>query len=266
MKYIALALASTAFAAAPLLAQSSSNAGGPTSATAQASGQMRAAKNSATSTATSATGAPVADTASATPPAASSAGPAAPGALSTDANAQSAGAATQGAAPAGGATGVTVGAQVADAQGGAVGTIESVSGGNAVLSTGTAKATLPVTAFAQGANGLVIGMTKAEVEAAVAKAAGGAQTASSTGAAGGATATGPASITVGAQVNDTKGGKVGTVEAVSGDLVTVATANIKAQLPKAAFAQGANGLMIAMTASELEAAAKSAAPAPKTGR
>jgi hypothetical protein len=40
--------------------------------------------------------------------------------------------------------------------------------------------------------------------------------------------------------------------------VTVATATTKAQLPKTAFAQGANGLMIGMTATELEAAVKNA--------
>jgi preprotein translocase subunit YajC len=163
---------------------------------------------------------------------------------------------------------VTAGAQVADASGGAVGTIESVSGGNAVLSTGTAKATLPLTAFAQGQNGtLVIGMTKAQVEAAVAQAGGGAKSASSaTGAPAGQTAlTAPSSITVGATVNDTKGGVVGKVAAVSGDLVTVETANAKAQLPKTAFAQGENGLVIAMTASELEAAAKGAGGPKKTG-
>ncbi|WP_404714157.1 hypothetical protein [Sphingomonas sp. MMS24-J13] len=170
---------------------------------------------------------------------------------------------------------VAAGAQVADASGGAVGTIELVSGGNAVLSTGTAKATLPVTAFAAAPNGgLVIGMTKAQLEDAVAKAGGGAQSASAaTSAPAGKTApaasqtalSAPASITVGATVNDTKGGVVGKVAAVSGNLVTVATANAKAQLPKTAFAQGENGLVIAMTASELEAAAKGAGAAKKTG-
>jgi preprotein translocase subunit YajC len=229
MKYIALALAGTALAAAPLMAQT--------------------------------TTAPAA----ATPPeAAASTGPA-----------------PSAAAPAAAAPTVAAGAQVADASGGAVGTIESVSGPNAVLSTGTAKATLPLTAFAQGPNGLVIGMTKADVEAAVAMATGKQTAAGSPAAATGpasATAsassapsgtqtamntpapTAPASISVGSTVSDTKGGKVGTVEAVKGDLVTVATANTKAQLPKSAFAQGANGLMIAMTAGELEAAVKSAAP------
>src|SRR4051812_29577774 len=65
---------------------------------------------------------------------------------------------------------VTVGAAVSDATGGSVGTIESVSGGNAVLSTGTAKASIPVSSFAQGPNGLVVGITKAELEAKVAQA------------------------------------------------------------------------------------------------
>jgi len=46
-------------------------------------------------------------------------------------------------------------------------------------------------------------------------------------------------------------------------MVTVATANTKVQLPKTAFAQGQNGLVIGMTADQLDAAAK-AATAPKT--
>lgn len=222
MKYIALALASSALIAAPSLAQTSAPASQPPAATST-----------------------VPDSAAPATAAASAPAP-----------------------------NVTVGAQVADASGGAVGTIESVSGGNAVLSTGTAKATLPVTAFAQGPNGLVIGMTKADVEAAVAKAGGGAQSAAASsststastaapgsGAASTQTAAAtPASITVGATVSDPKGGVVGKVAAVSGNLVTVATANTKAQLPKTAFAQNENGLVIGMTASELEAAAKAAAP------
>lgn len=150
------------------------------------------------------------------------------------------------AAPASGTAAVTVGASVSDASGAPVGTVESIANGTATVSTGTAKAGLPVSAFAKGPNGLVIGMTKAQVEAAVAQAA-------------------PAEIAVGATVNDSKGAKVGTVEAVSGDMVTVATANAKAQLPKKAFAQSSGALVIGMTASELEAAAKAAAPTPKPG-
>ena len=147
------------------------------------------------------------------------------------------------AAPAAATPNVTVGATVSDASGASVGTIEAVANGTATVSTGAAKAALPLASFAQGPNGLAIGMTKAQLEAAVAQAA-------------------PTTIAVGTIVNDSKGGKVGTVEAVSGDMVTVATANSKAQLPKSAFAQSPNGLVIGMTAGELDAAAKAAgAPA-----
>jgi hypothetical protein len=140
---------------------------------------------------------------------------------------------------------VTVGASVSDTTGAPVGTIESVSGGNAVLSTGAAKAAIPVTSFAKGPNGLVVGITKADLEAKVAQ------------------ATKPTDITVGMAVSGPTGAPVGKVDAVAGDMITVATANTKAQLPKTAFAQGPNGLVIGMTAEQLDAAAKAAAP--KTG-
>ena len=143
------------------------------------------------------------------------------------------------------AANVTPGATVVDTTGAPVGTIESVSGGNAVLSTGTVKAAIPVSSFAKGANGLVIGITKADLEAKV------------------QAATKPAEITAGMTVTGPGGAAVGKVDAVSGDLVTVATANSKAQLPKTAFAQGPNGLVIGLTADQIDAAAKAAAP--KTG-
>ncbi len=61
-------------------------------------------------------------------------------------------------------------AVVYDASGAKVGTIESVTSGGAVVSTGTARAQLPPASFAKNAQGLVIGMTKVQLEAAVAKA------------------------------------------------------------------------------------------------
>lgn len=143
------------------------------------------------------------------------------------------------------AANVTAGATVVDTTGAPVGTIESVSGDNAVLSTGTVKAAIPVASFAKGANGLVIGITKADLEAKV------------------QAATKPTEITAGMAVSGPNGVAVGKVDSVNGDLVTVATANSKAQLPKTAFAQGPNGLVIGMTADQIDAAAKAAAP--KTG-
>lgn len=143
---------------------------------------------------------------------------------------------------------VTTGASVSDAQGGAVGTIESVEGEFAVLSTGTNKVRLPVSSFAQGTSGLLIGMTKAEVDAAA------------SGAAASNAADAKAQVTAGASVSDAKGGAVGKIESVEGEFATVATANSKVKLPLSAFGKGATGPVIAMTAAELDAAAKSAAP------
>jgi len=137
---------------------------------------------------------------------------------------------------------VTAGATVVDTTGAPVGTIESVNGANAVLSTGTAKASIPVASFAKGPKGLVIGITKTDLEAQV------------------AAATKPTEIAAGMAVSGPGGAAVGKVDSVNGDLVTVATANTKAQLPKTAFAQGPNGLVIGMTADQIDAAAKAATP------
>ena len=148
-------------------------------------------------------------------------------------------------APATGAASVTAGAAVVDTTGAAVGTIESVSGDNAILSTGTVKAAVPVSSFAKGANGLVIGITKADLESKV------------------QAATKPTEITAGMAVSGPGGAAVGKVDSVNGDMITVATAKSKAQLPKTAFAQGPNGLVIGMTADQIDAATKAATP--KTG-
>lgn len=66
---------------------------------------------------------------------------------------------------------VKKGVSVYDQSGGVVGKIDSVSGKNAVLSTGSTKATVPISSFAKNDKGLVIGMTKAEIDAQAKKAA-----------------------------------------------------------------------------------------------
>ena len=153
------------------------------------------------------------------------------------------------AAPAAGAkANVAAGATVTDAQGGAVGTIASTDGTNAVIDTGAVKATVPVSAFAQGDKALLIGMTKAELESAA------------KGASADQQAQFLASLQPGIAVSDAQGGAVGKIEAVEGENVVVATANAKAKLPKSALAKGPNGAVIGMTAAQLEAAAKGATP------
>jgi hypothetical protein len=60
---------------------------------------------------------------------------------------------------------VKSGVTVYDQKGGVVGKVESVSGGNAVVSTGGTRAAIPLGSFAKSDRGLVIGMTKSELEA-----------------------------------------------------------------------------------------------------
>ena len=61
------------------------------------------------------------------------------------------------------------GTSVYDSKGVSIGKIESVSGKNAVLSSGGTKASIPISSFAKSDKGLVIGMTKSEFEAAAKK-------------------------------------------------------------------------------------------------
>src|ERR1700754_457218 len=96
-------------------------------------------------------------------------------------------------------------------------------------------------------------------------------TAPSTAAAAGSTSatTAPAAasssstIATGAKVLDTAGGTVGTIESVDGDFVVLATSKSKVRLPKTSFAMGPNGPVIAMTATQIDAAVAQAAPPPQ---
>ena len=58
---------------------------------------------------------------------------------------------------------------------------------------------------------------------------------------------------VGTQVTDAQGGPVGTVTAVNGDVVTVKTDKLEANLPKASFAPHEGKLLIGNTQAELNA-------------
>lgn len=62
------------------------------------------------------------------------------------------------------------GVEVYDTAGATVGTIQSVTATGAVVASGKLRAEVPTASFAKNAKGLVIGITKAEFEAAVNKA------------------------------------------------------------------------------------------------
>jgi hypothetical protein len=75
-------------------------------------------------------------------------------------------------APAARAATAKAGDTIYDTAGEAVGTVESVEGSNFVISTGTNKATMPMSALASGPSGPTISMTKAQLNAAIEQAAG----------------------------------------------------------------------------------------------
>lgn len=119
-------------------------------------------------------GAALAQSADTTPPAAAEA--AQPAGPTADAAAPAAAAAAPAApadnAPTAAATqaDLKAGAEVYDTAGVTVGTIQSVTATGAVVASGKLRAEVPTASFAKNAKGLVIGITKAEFEAAVSKA------------------------------------------------------------------------------------------------
>lgn len=137
---------------------------------------------------------------------------------------------------------VKAGAAVSDTSGNPVGTIESVSGDLAVVSTGTNKVSLPVSAFGQGEKGPIIAMTKAQLDAAA------------SGAKADAKADLTAQLTAGASVYGSDGAVVGTVDSTDAQFATLNLGDQKVKLPLDSFGKGAQGAVIGMTAAELKAA------------
>ena len=108
-----------------------------------------------------------------TPPSTAPATPATPPTAATPATpAQTQSATTaQPAAQAATAADVKAGVSVYDTQGGVVGKIDSISGTDAVVDTGATRAKIPISSFAKNDKGLVMSMTKADLDAAAKKAA-----------------------------------------------------------------------------------------------
>ncbi|WP_394647209.1 hypothetical protein [uncultured Sphingomonas sp.] len=144
---------------------------------------------------------------------------------------------------------VTTGATVYDTSGGVVGTVESTDGTNAVVNTGTVKAAIPLTSLGKGAQGPVLAMTKAQLEAAA-----GQQQAQ-------ASADFKAKLVPGATVYGTGGAQLGTIKSVDASGVTLTTADGDAVLPVTGFGPGPQGILLGMTAAQLKAAMSAAAPA-----
>jgi hypothetical protein len=172
-------------------------------------------------------------------------------AIPAAANAQAASAGGAAAASAPSAS-LSVGSKVVDPQGQEVGTISAISGDNIVLDTGTAKATLARSSFGSGPNGPTVGITKAQLEAAVQKANAQASTATDS------------ALQPGAAVRSKDGQSIGKIASVSGNNVVVDRAGGPVTLNKANFTADQQGPVVSMTAAEFESAARAATGGAKT--
>jgi hypothetical protein len=135
-------------------------------------------------------------------------------------------------------SGFTVGAQVTDANGGPVGTVTAVNGDIVTIKTDKFETNLSKSSFAEQGGKLLVGMTQADLNAAIEKDKAAAE----------------ASHAVGAPVKDSAAASAGTIEAIDGEYVTLKLASGKSvRLPRTGIAGSANGAVIGLTAADLEA-------------
>ncbi len=146
------------------------------------------------------------------------------------------------------------GATIYDPQGAAVGTIVSVTAEAVIVNTGTNQVALPPAAIGHNEKGLLVSVTKADLDAAAAKQHAAQQ------------AKLQAMLVAGTAVSSSDGQAVGTIKAADPQYVTVTTAQgVDVKLPANAFTMSqTGGVQIAMTAANFNAAVagSGAAPAP----
>ncbi|MBC2665738.1 hypothetical protein H7F51_09395 [Novosphingobium flavum] len=158
------------------------------------------------------------------------------------------GAATAQTAPTAASADLKIGAVIYGPQGSEVGKIDSVASDTIVIDTGTHKATLPRSALGSSAKGPTVSVTKAQIDAQIQAALDKADAELS------------AALVPGAEVRGKSGALIGTIKELNGDQVVVDRASGPVGLPKRAFAKGPQGLVISLTAAELDVAAKAATP------
>ena len=78
--------------------------------------------------------------------------------------------------------------------------------------------------------------------------------------AGPVTAATAADVQAGAAIRDQSGAPVGTIESVAGETAVVSTGTVRAEIPISSFGKDSQGLVLAMTRSQLEAAAGARTP------
>ena len=143
----------------------------------------------------------------------------------------------------------TAGMQVVDPKGGVVGTVSGVMGDHVVVKTDRHEVRLPKASFTVDQGKLLFGMTQAELNAA---------TDSSLAAAS-------AALVAGAAVKGPAGESVGTIDSIDAEFATIKLASGKlVRIPRSGLGASADGAVIGMTATQLEAqAAPTEAPTPQ---
>lgn len=139
---------------------------------------------------------------------------------------------------------------VYDLQGAEVGKVDSIVNDVVVIDTGAHKAALAKSSMGSSPKGPTVSLTKAQLDAQVAAAM------------EKAAAELNAALVPGAQIRGKAGAPIGAVKEVNGDQVVIDRPAGPVSLTKKAFAVGPQGVTISLTAEELDAAAKAAAPKP----
>ena len=136
--------------------------------------------------------------------------------------------------------GATVGMQIVDAKGSAVGTVTGVTGDLIVVKTDRHEVSLPKASFTVDQGKLLFGMTQAELNALTDK----------------SLVAAAAALVAGATVKGPGGESVGTIESIDTEFATIKLSSGKqVRVPRSGLGGSADGAMIGMTAAQLEAQA-----------
>jgi hypothetical protein len=142
-----------------------------------------------------------------------------------------------------------VGASVRDRNGAQIATVEGLETDGAVVKAGDRLAKLPLDAFGKDDAGLLLGITAAEFQAAIAQSSVPATAAQAEEFADAA----PSDMLPGASVRDIDGVPIGTVEEMIDSGVILLIDGRKVKLALDSFAKDEDGLLIGVTASEFKA-------------
>lgn len=146
-------------------------------------------------------------------------------------------------APAAQAASPQVGMTVKDTAGGTVGTVTAVKDGLVTVKTDKHEAALPASAFTASNGSLLFGTTQAQLNAQIEQ----------------ATSANQAQFKVGATVKGSGGAVVGTVKELDAETATLQLSSGKlVKVPRNGLAAASDGLVMGMTAAQLEAAAAAA--------